>query len=507
MDLIQSFRFRKDRTYRASVWIKASRATPVTVLLRRDAGAPWQAYAIKTVQAGTTWQQVTIRGSSPLDGSGSFRIAPKHPGTTLWIDDASLTDVTPASVNIAASVPSTPIPGNYFGVHVNQLGWTHETWPAGGQGMLRLSDTAVDWPRLESSDEVWDWKRMDYLVERAQRNDVDVIYTLGLTPHWAASDATKTGPYENSSTSPPANMQDWRDYVRTVATRYEGKIDYYEIWNEPDYRGFYSGDVDTMVQMSRVAYEELKRVDPSIVVISPGLSDGRGTSWLDEYLFKGGGEYVDVIGYHWYFDTSPEDTVLRIDNVREIMKNHGVAGKPLFNTEGAAMKDPSSPPSLDETRGGVARALMLFWAGGVSNFNWFAWDIQVPHRVQLSEKDDRTLTAAGVAYRQTVDWLHGARFVELSTTTDGTYVVEIARAGGYRGRVVWNASQIRSFAIPAGWAPETKRDLAGGTTDMAGADSVRIGPAPILLEDCTAVHDPTARCVDEEPTRDPGARS
>jgi len=481
-NLIQNFKFRKGHTYRASVWIKASKATPVTVLLRRDAGAPWKAYAIKTVQAIATWQQVTIRGSSPTDGSGSFRIAPKQSGTALWVDDASLADVTPTSGSTSASFSSDPIPDNYFGMHTNQLGWTHDEWPAGNQGMLRLWDTAVNWPQLETSNDVWDWKRMDYLVNQAHKTDTDVIYTLGLTPQWAASDATKTGPYKNSSTSPPTNMQDWRDYIRTVATRYKGKIKYYEIWNEPDYKGFYSGDVDKMVQMSRVAYEELKQVDPNIVVISPGLSDGQGMYWLDEYLFKSGGKYVDVIGYHWKFDLRPEDTTLRIDNVRELMKIHGVAGKPLFNTEGAAMKDPASPPSVNEARGSVARAYVLFWAHGVSNFNWFAWDIQVPHRVSLSETDDRTPTPAGIAYRQTVDWLHGARMVKLSTNTDGTYVSEIVRAEGYRGWIVWNETQSRTFTIPSSWGPTTKRDLAGGTANIAGVTSVKIGPAPILLE-------------------------
>src|SRR5215210_4004392 len=102
-DLIQSFKFREGHAYRASAWIKASRATPVTVLLRRDAGVPWEAYAIKTIQADTTWQQVTIRGSSPAQESGSFRIAPKQSGVTLWVDDASLTDVTPASGSLSAS--------------------------------------------------------------------------------------------------------------------------------------------------------------------------------------------------------------------------------------------------------------------------------------------------------------------------------------------------------------------------------------------------------------------
>ena len=480
-DLVQSLRFREGHAYRASVWIKASRATPVTILLRRDT-YPWSAYAIKTVLADAKWQRVTIRGSAPAEEDGSFRVAPKISGTTVWVDGASLTDVTPASGGEPASLPGVPIPATYFGMHTNQLSQAHGAWPPGDQGMLRLWDSGVNWPLIEASNNVWDWNRLDYLVDQAQKHDVDVIYTLGLTPRWAASDTSKAGPYENSSTTPPTNMEDWRDYVRTVATRYKGKIKYYELWNEPDYRGFYSGDVDQMVQMSRVAYEELKRIDPGITIISPGLSDGQGMSWLDKYLFEGGGKYVDVIGYHWKFDLRPEDTMARVDNVRELMRSYGIADKPLFNTEGAASRDPTTSLGADEARGSVARPYILFWAHGVSNLNWFAWDIQVPVRVSLSRADDRTPTAAGVAYGQTVAWLRGARMSALSAPKDGTYVAQITRPGGYRGWIVWNESHHRKFAIPPGWRPTLERELSGRATDLAGATSVEIGPAPILLE-------------------------
>jgi hypothetical protein len=218
------------------------------------------------------------------------------------------------------------------------------------------------------------------------------------------------------------------------------------------------------------------------VVISPGLSDGQGMSWLDEYLFEGGGRYVDVIGYHWKFDLSPEDTMSRVDNVRDLMGSYGIADKPLFNTEGAAARDPTKSLGSDEARGSVARAYILFWAHGVSNLNWFAWDIQVPVRVSLSEADDRTPTAAGVAYRQTVAWLRGARMTELSADKDGTYVAQITRPGGYKGWIVWNEFHHRKFAIPSSWRATSERDLSGRTMDSVGVTSVEIGPAPILLE-------------------------
>ena len=113
---------------------------------------------------------------------------------------------------------------------------------------------------------------MDYLVGEAQKRGVKVTYTLGMTPQWAAARPNDWSVYGSGSSSEPQNMEDWRNYVRTVATRYKGKIHHYELWNEADYHGFYTGSVDTMVELAKQAYKIIKEIDPNAIVLTPNCT-------------------------------------------------------------------------------------------------------------------------------------------------------------------------------------------------------------------------------------------
>ncbi|MCV5179870.1 carbohydrate binding domain-containing protein, partial [Escherichia coli] len=55
--LIRPFGFINGKTYRATLYLKASATTAVTVQMRRDAH-PWETFASKTVTVGTSWQKV-----------------------------------------------------------------------------------------------------------------------------------------------------------------------------------------------------------------------------------------------------------------------------------------------------------------------------------------------------------------------------------------------------------------------------------------------------------------
>lgn len=476
---VQPHTFLKNRTYQASVWLRSSGSIPVQVMLRR-AAANYNVFAVKTVQVGSGWQQVTITGTFNADVAGYFMIIPLKTGT-IWIDDASLKDVTPANTANDNSVAlQGVIPSSYFGLHVNCLG-CFGTLPAVNFGTLRLWDMGARWNEVEPSNNSWYWTTIDYYVNKAHSSGVNMIYTLGITPQWASARPNESAIYGPGTAAEPANINDWRDYVRAVATRYKGKIKYYELWNEVNYAGFYTGSVDKMVELTRTAREELKAVDPDIVVISPAVTD-TGMNWLDQFLFKEGGKYVDVIGWHWYFGLKPEQVLPKIKNAFELMKSYNISNKPLYNTEGAgAAKDPAYQPTDDEARANVGRAYILFWAHGVSNFSWYMWD-RPSSSIQLSQNNRIGLRSGGVAYREVVGWLKGAQMTYKNVDSDNTWVIEIKRANGYTGHIVWNTEKQLNWIIPANWGVVRSRDLTGASINRGGVSTIQIGPAPILLE-------------------------
>ncbi len=119
-----------------------------------------------------------------------------------------------------------------------------------------------------------------------------------------------------------------------VATRYKGVIHNYEIWNEPNVKGTFTGSPQAMLELSRAAYRILKSVDPTITVVSPAATADDGVSWLGEYLQKGGCAYADVIGYHFYVTPEPPEAMIPlIKKVDATIRRHDCENKPLWNTE------------------------------------------------------------------------------------------------------------------------------------------------------------------------------
>jgi hypothetical protein len=497
--LVQDFSMAAGRTYEASVWLRSSNSVKVHFHLRRPDNW-YQAGASRTLRPGTSWQKVTIRGGFSGGTSAQFVLQFKSTGT-VWIDDASLKDVT-SSVSNAALANTGTIPNRYFGLHLNKLG-EHNIWPGIGQGSIRLWDTATTWTNIEPWQNGWNWGpnwdapgfRLDYYVNHVRNNSSgsDIIYTMGITPDWAARRPGDDTPWGGSA-SPPNSMDDWRDYVRTVGNRYKGRIKYWEIWNEADIPQHYSGSVSEMVEMTRIAREELKAIDAGNVILSPNITI-IGLTWLDEFLLAGGGQYVDIISFHMYPQAEVERELPLITGLRNLMQNHGVSSKPLWNTEGSVGAntgvpgDPASGASgampNGQARAGVARSYIVQWAYGVSNFSWYTWEHNWNGQVWFSTSADgwKNPLAGGVAYREVGNWLKGAQMTGKWVDSSGFWTVEIKRANGYVGRIVWH-QQGHSFnwTIPAGWGTQRVRRLNGTSSSIYDGNQVWVSGEPVLLQ-------------------------
>lgn len=385
-----------------------------------------------------------------------------------------------------------PIPREFWGLHIHRAG-TLATWPAGGFGSWRLWDARVTWADLEPVRGQWRFDALDRYVELARERNIEILMPLGMSPTWASARPTETSSYGAGSIAEPADRADWRNYVTTVARRYQGRVRHYEIWNEPNLKQFYTGSVATMVELVREASIALKQIDPSIVVVSPAATERGGVPWLDEYLRRGGAEHADVIGYHFYVaPAEPEAMVPLIREVQEVLHRRGVT-RPVWNTESGwlipSRQIPVRPRGgnglysrlLDEedAAGFLVRSHVLNWALGVSRLYWYAWDNRY---MGLVEPDGRTVKMAGHAYEVAQRWMGGAEIRECDASQDQTWSCHITRDGGYEAWIVWNANGRAELAVPDAWKVRRARELSGGERALATGGRVAVGPLPLLLE-------------------------
>jgi hypothetical protein len=370
---------------------------------------------------------------------------------------------------------------------------TTTPWPEIPFGSWRFWDAKVSWPWLEPVQGKWNFTELDKLVDLAARHKVDILLPLGLSPQWASARPNEKSSYSLGFAAEPADINNWRIYVRTVALRYRGKIRYYEIWNEPNLPGFFSGSVETMITLTKEAAKILKEVDPTVVVVSPSATaPGSGPVWIEKFLKQGGGQYVDIIGYHFYVSPQPpEDMVPLVSTIKGIMTKYAVS-KPLWNTEaGWFMANEKTPViaaasgfkskvlNKDEAMAYIARSYILNWAVGVERFYWYAWD---NGEMGLTEKDGKTVKMQATAYAEIQKWLVGAKMVKCASDDNGTWVCQLTRAGGYKSRIIWNPNRKVTFTLPVAWGVKQIRDLTGNKrTIKKGTAPIEIGPTPLLV--------------------------
>jgi hypothetical protein len=372
--------------------------------------------------------------------------------------------------------PQTPIPNVYFGMHINSP--LQSAWPTVPFAVWRMWDTHTTWHDLEPTRGKWNFEVLDKLVALAESHHVEILMQLALSPDWVSARPTEKSADKPGNAAEPTDLRDWRDYVRMVSTRYKGRIHDYEIWNEPNLQQYWTGNVETLVTLTREAQQVPKSVDPSIVVVSPSATSSGGPIWLDKFLQAGGGNYVDVIGYHFYVHLAPPEQMGQlISQVESVLARHNIQ-KPIWCTEAGWEIPKPFPPDL--APGYVSRAYILTWAAGVSRFYWYAWDNKNWVTLQLTDPNSGAPTPAATAYATTEKWLLGATMSSCSSDNSGVWTCALTRNGS-PSWIVWKESGQANYTIPASWTVHQSESVLGSEGSVHSGQQLSIGPLPQLL--------------------------
>jgi len=409
-----------------------------------------------------------------------LRLTPEF--LALMFTAAVLITVAGASGSPVELAPSQePIPASYFTLNILFHPNDHVPWPSVPFYGWRVWHAL--WFDLEPQKGQWNFDHLDALVNLAEQHHSEMLLILAYAPAWASTQSDPKSDWQAGSAGPLRDINDWKNYVRTVGTRYKGRIHTYEVWNEPDRSHAWLGSVDSMVEMTRDAHQILKEIDPSNVVVGPSMETAKGPEWLNEFLSKGGAQAVDIIGYHFYTGNEnesgpPEDMIPLIQKVREVMEQNHVGQKQLWDTE-AGWHLPNPFPSEDMAAAYVARAYILNWAAGVSRYYWYCWDEHNWAALRVTWQDG-SLRAGGKAYATIQAWLKGATMQSCSTSDGKTWICTLERGGALQ-YIVWNTDGNTRFDMPRNWRVKSLTRLSGEVSAISQGP-VSIGIQPALLQ-------------------------
>jgi len=213
-----------------------------------------------------------------------------------------------------------------------------------------------------------DFSEYDRLVLTAARRGLRVLPVVLGSPGWAAADPRAGG------ASPPRDPADYARFLRELVGRYGPRgslwaeqrdvprrpIRDWQIWNEPDYPGFWSQQpfARAYVDLLREARRALRAADPGARAILGGLT---GESWDDlrRVYAAGGRRHFDAVALHPY-TAKPRNVVRIVRIARRVMRRYRDRRKPVWVTEvsfPAARGRIETGPGIDTTDRMQARKL------------------------------------------------------------------------------------------------------------------------------------------------------
>lgn len=440
---------------------------------------------------------------------------PRRARGTLWA--ALCTLLVPALAWTAAFAQPAPspetapaaaagaIPAAFFGMTYFERG-DYPAPPVLMTGALGKG-VGVTWPYLQHASicptspcAAFEWHATDLYAGMAASHGVEWFYAFDNVPRWAVSNTSGCGTYGEPAdmcTNTATHLSDWTRYVTALVQRYDGttghgRIAIYELWNEPDNPEDWT---DTTANLAALAVEAVRIIRANdaakgihTIIATPSGTAGFLAPFMSAYAAAGGSAAdFDAVSLHAYYASAkcaglPAPCAEAVLNdaaaFKAEMARLGLAGRPLFDTEGSfGSAEDYGALTGEEQVAFVARWHLLHWSGGVSRMMWYAAD-NGTWGTLCATTNPCTLNAAGAAYNQVYGWMVGAAMPAPCASSDTVWTCTLIDPAGAQTLAVWNTRGSSSYTVPSGYGHY--KDLAGNTETIAGG-TVGVGIQPILL--------------------------
>ncbi len=242
------------------------------------------------------------------------------------------------------------------------------------------------WDAIELTPGSNDWATWDEIVTAADQHGLALIAVLDGSPRWARAAADAENPL-----APPLDARDFGSFASALAARYGDRIDFYQIWDEPNiapHWGDRQVDPEGYARLLREAAIQIRAVDPVATILAAALAPnvepgGANMSELQylEALYESRADlWFDVVAAQLYDFGEPLDASPRADRLdwaraallRDVMVAYGDSSAAVW-----AVSFGWNSRASDAVRSAVAQARADWpWLGPML---WAAWLPQDSH--------------------------------------------------------------------------------------------------------------------------------
>jgi len=226
---------------------------------------------------------------------------------------------------------------------------------------------------------------MDFLLSIGIRPFVE----LSFMPATLASGDTTVFRYE-ANVTPPKDYGQWATLIGKLTAHWverygltEVREWFFEVWNEPNLKAFWTGTQDDYFTLYRATVEAIKGIDPLLKVGGPATAKNE---WISEFLdfCHHSNVSVDFITTHHYptdaFGKIGADTVTQLEHApREIMRDDAARvrgrarGLPVYYTEWNVSSNPRDPLHDEPFTAAFASKIVMEASGLVAGYSFWTF--------------------------------------------------------------------------------------------------------------------------------------
>lgn len=149
------------------------------------------------------------------------------------------------------------------------------------------------WRRIEAAPGRYDWEPYDRLVEQCRAHGILIVGDLAYGP-------------EFHDPRTPEGVKAYAAFARAAATRYRGRVDHWQIWNEPN-GGFWKGTPEQYAALLAAAGTAVHEANPNAKVLGLNMAFC-DVLWAEKVLKLVPYDCFDVACFHPYRPPSaPEE--------------------------------------------------------------------------------------------------------------------------------------------------------------------------------------------------------
>jgi hypothetical protein len=133
--------------------------------------------------------------------------------------------------------------------------------------------------------------------------------------------------------------EDWGRYEKEIkfivnkASESEMKIDYWDVWSEPDHKAYWPGTCEQLLELFKRTYRVIREADPKAKIVGPSISNPKSRGpcpkpFLNHFLEYLADQNLRFDAISWHEFDFPEEIPEHVESIRNVMKAHPSLGTP-----------------------------------------------------------------------------------------------------------------------------------------------------------------------------------